>query len=204
MVKMRNYVHLRAAHLDHTTFEWDTTYHSILYRADVSLHSDVATTSQLTVGYAPPSTTSQCAGSLAFLYPLVPEEKYVLDGVADGNVVIASDGPGGYGADLDMLVCTLEKLTAEGVVDALASYTLGHTVSTGGDGVIIDGSDEAGAWQYAFPFWLELSAREVSSDERLRLRIEVWARGGSPTTTNTLSLVATANSDDLCVRVPMV
>ncbi len=65
---------------------------------------------------------------------------------------------------------------------------------------------EEAEWQYAFPFWIELSAQEVNADERLRLKIEVWGRnwhklGYRP---NTLYLIAAANSDDLYVDLPLV
>ncbi len=205
MVKMRNYVHLRGVHLTHTTWDWDSTYHDMLYNANTTLHSALSSTASVEVGgVCEEVITSQRVGALSFLYPLVPEELYVLDGVADGNVVLKSDAPGGWAADLDMLVLTLQRLTAEGVEDTLGSYTLGSQTSSGGNGLIIDGGSEGGEWQFAFPFWLELSAQELGDAERLRLEVEAWARSGTNVTTNILSLVAARNTDDLYIRVPVV
>ncbi|MHC1592847.1 MAG: hypothetical protein ACXQT1_02055 [Methermicoccaceae archaeon] len=209
MVKMRNYVHLRGVHLTHTTWDWDSTYHNMLYNANTTLHSALSSTDSVAVGSVEEEViTTQRLGALSFLYPLVPEELYVLDGVADGNVVVKSDAPGGWAADLDMLVLTLQKLTAEGVEDTLGSYTLGGQTSSGGSGLVIDGGSEGGegetGWQFAFPFWFELSAQELSDAERLRLEVELWARSGTNVTTNTLYLVAARNTDDLYIRLPVV
>lgn len=216
MVKLRSYTHMRGVHLDHTTWEWDATYHTILYRADVGLHSDTATTSQIELGtLSQTDVSSEKLATQQLLYPLVPEEHYVLDGVAQGNVVLGSDAVyyNGYwfSARLDRILITLQSVTREGASEDIASYSLGEVVNgTGGVGRVVerkmaDTAEEA-QWQYAFPFWLELSAAEVPSSERLRLRIEVWARHYTnvSSASNTLYLVARANSDDLYVRVPIV
>ncbi|MHC1602068.1 MAG: hypothetical protein ACXQS4_02435 [Methermicoccaceae archaeon] len=155
----------------------------------------------------PDSDATSQEGIITFLYPLVPEEKYVVDGVADGNVVISGSEATASYPDLDELNVILQKITDEGVATDLATYTLGARIAAGGgDGVIVDGSDEGADWTYAFPFWLEPSAQEVSSDERLRLKIVVWARRGAGTggTKSIISLVATKNSDDLYVNLPIV
>ena len=210
---------LRGAYFDYTTFQWNTTYHSVLYRSDVSLHADTSLTTSLSLGTLTGTSDASVEAPncpYTFLYPLVPEEKYVLDGVADGNVVIKSDATTAdssvwHSAYLDKIAITLQRITEEGVADDLASYTLGSLVASGdGAGVIVDSTSEtseaAAEWQYAFPFWLEISAQDVNSDERLRLKVEVWGRnwhnlGSYP---NTLYLIATANSDDLYVNLPMV
>ncbi|MHC1602590.1 MAG: hypothetical protein ACXQS4_05120, partial [Methermicoccaceae archaeon] len=80
----------------------------------------------------------------------------------------------------------------------------GERTTTGGAGVIVDGGDEGGIWTYAFPFWLEPSAQEVSSDERLRLVVDTWCRSVNNVSTNYFKLQLTANSDDLYVNLPIV
>ena len=219
MAKFRNYLKLRGAYFDYTTFTWDTTYHRILYRSDTTLHTDTSLTTSLSLGTLTGTSDASVEAPncpLTFLYPLVPEEKYVLDGVADGSIVLksdATDNGGGtfHSAYLDELIITLQRITEEGVVDDLASYTLGSTVASGnGAGQIVDITSEtteaAAEWQYAFPFWLEISAQDVSSDERLRLAVDVYARNWNNTGAdpNTLYLIATTNSDDCYVNLPIV
>jgi len=216
MVKLRSYTHMRGVHLEYTTWEWDATYHTILYRADVGMHSDTPITSPIDLGtLSGTDASSEKLATQLFLYPLVPEEHYVLDGVAQGNVVIASNAVNynGYwwSAHLDRILITLESVGRDGVCETIATYSLGEVVEgTGGAGRIVNRKiadyEEDAQWQYAFPFWLEISAAEVPSWMRLRLRVEAWARHYTSDSTagNTLYLVAGPNSDDLYVRVPIV
>lgn len=192
-----------------TSSTWDAAYTNHLYKSTTTLHTDVQITTPYTLlstDSVAPATVLSESGSATFLYPLVPEEKYAIDGVADGNITLVSNNHGGVFADLDEIVITLQKITEEDVSDDLASYTLGGRVVAGGAGVIVDGATEGEAWQYAFPFWLEISAQEVSSDERLRLKVEVWGRSGADGEgiTSTFSLVLTVNTDDLYVNLPLV
>lgn len=218
MAKFRSYLKLRGVCMTYTTWDWDTTYHSILYRGDVTLHSDTPTTSPISLGtLTGTSDASVLAPNCPYylLYPLVPEERYVLDGVVAGNIVLKSDATTTasvwHNAYLDKIQLTIQRVTEDGAYDDLGSYSLGSVVeSGGGTGRIVnltrEASEAEAEWQYAFPFWIELSAQEVNADERLRLKIEVWGRnwhnlGYRP---NTLYLIAAANSDDLYVDLPLV
>ncbi|MHC1624394.1 MAG: hypothetical protein ACXQS2_00035, partial [Methermicoccaceae archaeon] len=133
-------------------------------------------------------------GTLYLLYPFVPDDVYVVDGVASGFITLQSRVSATSKYSFYHVVVSLVRL-GEGGEETLATYTTAtHYFDHPTEGTV--------TLYEAFPFWLTPSAERVEHSERLALKVDVW--GYSSSNDSVVELALRRNSDDVLLRLPLV